>query len=331
MSYKMPRGRPSNPKTICADIVDDEKIRQESWTFYDLFKQISTNDIAITWLAKYKLISNSVICSVCGNPCTINVIKRSIDGIRWRCPQHNFSRSIRKGSFFEKSHLSLTTFIWLMYMWSRDYQHTEMTHETNVNKNSTTDMFRLIRELLERFLEDHPTELGDDPPEIGGFDLQTGEPKVVEIDVTKCVKSKRNEKKHKKEFWIFGGIERGTDKCFLVPIEYQNKEAFEAAIIRWILPGTHIVSDIWAEYLQIDQIQQGIYTHEYVDYNEPEDIEIHMKNIDRMWLRVKKHCQRKRRTFLFQSLLTEMMWRSHFKNNDKFAALIYCIKHLYKV
>ncbi|XP_036360976.1 uncharacterized protein LOC115214512 isoform X4 [Octopus sinensis] len=287
----MSRRRQPSPKIISSDIIDDEKIKQETWTFCDLFQQTSTNEKAITWLAKYELISNSVVCPTCGNPCTVNGYQKGIDGKRWRCPKHNYCRSIRKGSFFENSRLSLTTFIWLMYMWSREYFHSEIAHESTVSKKSTIDLFCLIRELLERFLEDHPTELGAYPPEIGGFDLQSGEPKVVEIDVTTHFKPTPNEKKHMKRFCVFGGIERGTDKCFLVPIEHQNKDAFEAAIIRWILPGTHIVSDIWAEYLQIDQIQQGIYTHEYVDYNEPEDTEIHIRNIDRMWQRVKIHCQ----------------------------------------
>ncbi|XP_036360975.1 uncharacterized protein LOC115214512 isoform X3 [Octopus sinensis] len=236
----MSRRRQPSPKIISSDIIDDEKIKQETWTFCDLFQQTSTNEKAITWLAKYELISNSVVCPTCGNPCTVNGYQKGIDGKRWRCPKHNYCRSIRKGSFFENSRLSLTTFIWLMYMWSREYFHSEIAHESTVSKKSTIDLFCLIRELLERFLEDHPTELGAYPPEIGGFDLQSGEPKVVEIDVTTHFKPTPNEKKHMKRFCVFGGIERGTDKCFLVPIEHQNKDAFEAAIIRWILPaGCH--------------------------------------------------------------------------------------------
>lgn len=91
------------------------------------------------------------------------------------------------------------------------------------------------------------------------------------------------------------------------------------------------MSDIWAEYLEIDQIQQGIYTHEVIDYNDSEDTEIHTRNIDKLWMRLKKQFQRKHIKFLFQSFLTEFTWRAHFKNTDKFAALLYCIKHLYKV
>lgn len=56
-------------------------------------------------------------------------------------------------------------------------------------------------------------------------------------------KSKHDAKKHEKGHMVFGGIERRTGKCFLAPIEHQNKDAFEAIVTRWILPGniyTHL-------------------------------------------------------------------------------------------
>ncbi|XP_029639343.1 uncharacterized protein LOC115214311 [Octopus sinensis] len=323
----------AEPTTICSDVMNDQEIRQETWKFFDLIPQTNTNEVAITWLAKHRLISNCVKCSTCSNLCTLVDHPEDIDGKRWKCDLDSFTQSVRIGSIFEDSDVSLTTFIWLMYMWSREHLNSEIAHETKVNVNTIDDLCQYIRELLEGFLEDHPTELGDDPPEIGGFDSQTGKPKVVEIDVTTISKPKPNGKKHVKGYKVFGGIERGSEKCFLVPIEHRNKEAFEAAIVRWVLPGTHIVSGVWAEYLQISQIQQGIYTHDYINLIE-RDSENQTSDIDRMWLRVKGKLRRKHLTSdkaVFQSLLAEFIWRSHFKKDNKFAALIYCITHLYKV
>lgn len=225
-------GRPANPTTIVNVVMDDDEIKQESWTFSDLIPQMHTNETAMSWLAKHKLISNSVLCPICKSPCTLN---RCRERKLWKCSKHNWTQSVRKESFFENSHLSMATFIWLMYMWSREHIQTEIAHETKVSIPTIIDLCHLIRELLERFLEDHPTELGDDPPEIGGFDSQTGEPKVVEIDITTFFKS--NKKKNMKGHCVLGGIERGSGKCFLVPLEHQNKDALEAAIVRWILPG----------------------------------------------------------------------------------------------
>ena len=57
--------------------------------------------------------------------------------------------------------------------------------------------------------------------------------------------------------WVFGGVERGSGKCFLLPVEDRRAEtlikAIEdetliKAIEDWIAPGTTIYSDCWASY-----------------------------------------------------------------------------------
>ena len=61
-----------------------------------------------------------------------------------------------------------------------------------------------------------------------------------------------------------GGIEKGTEKCFLVEVEQCNAQTLLPLIEDWILPGTHIISDGWAAYNRIDNIGGGIYTHEVI-------------------------------------------------------------------
>lgn len=45
--------------------------------------------------------------------------------------------------------------------------------------------------------------------------------------------------------WIFGGVERETGKCFLIPVERRDKDTLLVVIKEWILPGTLIISDCW--------------------------------------------------------------------------------------
>ena len=40
--------------------------------------------------------------------------------------------------------------------------------------------------------------------------------------------------------WVFGGIERGTGKCFMVQVESGNAETLLPLIQEWIGPGTHM-------------------------------------------------------------------------------------------
>jgi len=42
-----------------------------------------------------------------------------------------------------------------------------------------------------------------------------------------------------------GGIERGINRCFLVPVEKRDKETLLKIIKDWFLPNTKIISDCW--------------------------------------------------------------------------------------
>jgi transposase-like protein len=47
---------------------------------------------------------------------------------------------------------------------------------------------------------------------------------------------------------VFGGVERGTGRLFMVPVEKRDKETLLAVIKHWILPGSTIYSDSWKAY-----------------------------------------------------------------------------------
>ncbi|GFS82309.1 transposable element Tcb1 transposase [Trichonephila clavipes] len=48
--------------------------------------------------------------------------------------------------------------------------------------------------------------------------------------------------------WVFGGVERGTGKMFLVAVHGRTKETLIGLIQEWIKPGTTINSDCWKSY-----------------------------------------------------------------------------------
>ena len=70
-----------------------------------------------------------------------------------------------------------------------------------------------------------------------------GPGKIVELDESKL--GKRN--CHRVEGqWVFGGVERGTGKCFMVPVKTRDRAT--PIIKNWILPGKTIISDCWIAY-----------------------------------------------------------------------------------
>lgn len=68
---------------------------------------------------------------------------------------------------------------------------------------------------------------------------------MVEIDESKFGRRKYYRGHRVEGQWVFGGVERITGKCFLVPVERRDKETLLTVIKEWILPGTLIISDCW--------------------------------------------------------------------------------------
>jgi transposase-like protein len=54
--------------------------------------------------------------------------------------------------------------------------------------------------------------------------------------------------------WVFGGVERGTGKCFLVVVQNRTPSTLLEVIKEWILPETTIISDCWKAYEKIELV-----------------------------------------------------------------------------
>ncbi len=51
--------------------------------------------------------------------------------------------------------------------------------------------------------------------------------------------------------WVFGGMERGTNRCFLVPVKNRKASTLIPIIKRYIRPGATILSDCWLAYKKL--------------------------------------------------------------------------------
>ncbi|KAK9731651.1 hypothetical protein QE152_g13471 [Popillia japonica] len=160
-------------------------------------------------------------------------------------------------------------------------------------------MLRACLELKERVeinKEVCEQSLIDNPTIIGGLneDLTA---KVVEIDESKFFHRKYHRGQWREGHWVFGGIERGSGKCFLVEVADRAAETllteirrfllefrieaftdiilvFEICLFgfpRFILPGTIIMSDAWRAY-------NGS-SRDVVDYNRPTSIHFQQSHI----------------------------------------------------
>ena len=102
------------------DLVEDDALLLGGWTLLRLIPIIDNNPLE--WLAKHRLIANSMNCPLCGalSTCTLNRYAADVDRWRWRCNLHNFTQSVREGSFFSGSKLTLPRLIMCIYLWAPD-------------------------------------------------------------------------------------------------------------------------------------------------------------------------------------------------------------------
>ena len=88
---------------------------------------------------------------------------------------------------------------------------------------------------------------------------------------------------------MFRAVERRTRRCFLFEVPDRTAATLEPIIRRWILPGTHIISDGWAAYANIESIANGIYTHSVIvqerNFDDPIEPGVHTQVIENTWMR----------------------------------------------
>lgn len=293
-------------------------------TYDDLLKDVlMTKELTIQWLMKEKLIASKQNCAKCGGEMSLLECADRSDGFRWECRKqaggrrHKQTLSIRKGSWFEESNLTLEEILKHTYWWCQDLDQWQTRRQLKINSNTAVDWDSFCRETCEVTMLQKSEKIG-------------GPGKTVQIDESKVGKRKYHRGHRVEGQWVFGGIEEDTRKCFLVPVEDRSEATLLPIIKEWIEPGTLIVSDCWKSY---SKLSDNGYLHETVNHskefvnsngfntNKQEGHWRHMKTSLPIFGTRKEH---------FSSYLAEFMWRYKHKDSDPFKVFLRDMKALYK-
>uniref|UniRef100_A0A2C9K113 ISXO2-like transposase domain-containing protein n=1 Tax=Biomphalaria glabrata TaxID=6526 RepID=A0A2C9K113_BIOGL len=298
-------------------IMTDQQIKEERWTFTALSEAINTKENCLIWLAKRRLIKNSCKCINCHQPASFISHEQGIDGFRWLCLDCNIRKSVRDNSFFGGSHISLLQLIQLIYCWSYDMPLDNIIHETKIYKETVIAYCNFCREECEKYINRHGLL------EIGGIG-DNGEPIIVEINEPKQFKRKYLTCE---SCWVFGGKERHSRKGFLVEIPDNTKASLTEAITKHILPGTHIESRSIAAFANIAKIHSGIYSHSVVKQ------QVHTTNVEKLWMRAKRLLRRQfgSSTIQFSTSVNEFLFRNSIGDGHIFGAVLIAIAEDYVV
>lgn len=295
-----------------------EEIRYEQ-LFFDA---IVDEESAIVWCKRFGLLNTEMYCNA-GHRCTWQTSPMSPHGndqFHWKCSgkSHRSRISMRKDSFFEKSHLRIRTILRILYYWSRDTPLQSIVHETEVSQHTVIDWLNFIREVCGLHLINNPRQIG-------------GPGRIVSIDESKFFHRKYNRGRYRDGKWVFGGIDvEDPSRCFLVPVERRDRSTLEPLVIQHVAVGSIIWSDEWRAYSELNSLGYSHYTVNHSEHFVCPISLVHTNHIENMWMRAKKKFRRMHGTThtLFDSYLEEWLWFQRHPTR-RFQAIINSIREEY--
>ena len=150
----------------------------------------------------------------------------------------------------------------------------DLIEEYSFSSATVADWRQYIREVLVDYIELNSEKLG-------------GPGKIVELDESKFGKRKHHRGHPVDGQWVFGGVERGTGKLFMVAVPDRSSETLKTAINEWIVPGTTLYTDCWKGYKNLDKEGFAHWTVNHSLYFVDPDTGIHTNTIESMWRHAK--------------------------------------------
>lgn len=127
-----------------------------------------------------------------------------------------------------------------------------------------------------------------------------------------------------------GGVEHGSKKSFLIPVEHRDSETLLEIIKTRILPGTTIISDCWKAY---NCLQDEGYTHLRVNHSQnfvDPQTGAHTNNIEQIWREVRATIPwYGRRKDHFIGYLAEYLFKAKYPRKERIHAFFSAAAEMY--
>ena len=235
-----------------------------------------------------KLLADSCECIHCNKPMVLRSrpTKDTSDGYGWQCiyghcPKRLTTRTIRAGSFFEKSRVPLSKWLYILYLWSQDTMGKKAAENTKISEKTIVQMYQYIRDVC-------TTKLLNTAAELGGPGV------VVQIDESLFNHKPKYQRGRRagihKEKWVFGIADTSHKPAitYIEAVEKRDAATLLPIIQKIVRPGSIVVSDEWAAYRKIQselQLEHRTVNHS-LNFVNPEN-GAHTQNIESYWAKVK--------------------------------------------
>ena len=179
--------------------------------------------IAMQFLMDVGLLRSKVQCDTCSRDMTWSVDHIIPEGFRWRCRrkvagvQCSESKSIKHDSRFQQSNLTFQEILRISYDIVRREPAHQIQQDYRLTSHIVADWGMFCREAMLVFMEGCSEKIG-------------GSNNTIETDESKFGRRKYRRGHHVKAQWVFGGVERGSGRTFLVPVPDRTADTLMAII-----------------------------------------------------------------------------------------------------
>lgn len=243
----------------------------------------------VEWCMKMNLILSAYVCPVCGQSMSCESADVN-DKYVWRCKKDGQEVNIRTGSWFEESKLIMYQILYITLMWTFKWKIDSM-FEAGVSYETVVDWERVCREIcIDACLNENDMLRGEGIVDI--FESEFGERKYRH---GRTIDGK----------WVLGGVERGTNKCFMVVVSERSNTVLMNVLRENVRPGCIIIIRDLDAYGCLDGIKQLT-----------ENYKIDSKSRASTWGTIKGKLSAYRSQDDFASYLFEHIWRRKHKKEE---------------
>ena len=299
---------------------------------FEMVKATDSPEKVVIFLQEKGCLPTEKVCPDCNEQMKFVQRGDKIQSFHFRCWQRHLDGSrcnrrisVTSDSFFFNMHMTLFTSLWLLWGFCEGMQVGWFVRHLGLSSRTVVDWLNFCREVCMVCIEGESRQ-------IGGYGY------IVEIDESKFVKRKYHRGKARKcEDWVLGGICRETGECFMRIVKNRTKETLLEHIQMYVKPGTVIITDCWAAYKDLKDLEGMDYTHYTVNHSDTYVDPVtgaHTNTIEGTWAHCKRACPKigLRSSFL-DGYICRFIWFKLTKSLgvDPFFFLLRCISEQYPI
>lgn len=280
------------------------------------FKEIfcKSNEELIIWCVKVGIIKKPSYCKNCRsrvgkiNRYRLTATERYLDLYAWKCQDKNCrdTQWIRTGSRLLEAFPKVKLRILLIYI----FNHFCFLISAKDSREMLGLNFKTIRSisaLLTQWVVSYQKLDELFRGKIGG------KTKIVELDESCFFKRKSNKGRVMEQVWVFGAVERNSNKLLVEIVENRKAVTLLPIIQKWVSKDTDfIVTDEWRSYKRLGKLG---FNHKVINHSKnfvhADDALVHTQTIENRWGQIKAIMKKRGRIsrVSFAEKLKEITWR----------------------